>query len=236
MADARPLTVLALDSATEACSAALLAAGEVRAARFERRERGHAERLVPMLLAVLAEAGVGFAGLDALAVTIGPGSFTGVRVGLATARGLALAAERPLVGVSSLEAVAAGVEERGGCDILAVLTALPGQVYAQRFDSTLAPLGPPGVLALEAPFALDAGQATLVVGSGADALLAAAGGGAPGLMRAAAPELPCAATLVRHVAALLARDGIDAMAVRRAPAPLYLKSPGVRPALGQGVA
>jgi tRNA threonylcarbamoyladenosine biosynthesis protein TsaB len=102
--------VLAFDTSAGACSAAVLGGdGTVLARRCEALERGHAERLLPMLRDVLAEAGVEIADLALLAVTIGPGTFTGIRIGLAAARGLALASGLPLVGVTSLEAVAASV-------------------------------------------------------------------------------------------------------------------------------
>ncbi|RMD63862.1 MAG: tRNA (adenosine(37)-N6)-threonylcarbamoyltransferase complex dimerization subunit type 1 TsaB, partial [Alphaproteobacteria bacterium] len=101
--------MLALDAAGAACSAALWRDGAVRARRFEVMSRGQAERLVPMIQDVMAAAGQAYAALDAVAVACGPGGFTGVRIALATARGLALAQHLPLVGVSSFEAVAAAV-------------------------------------------------------------------------------------------------------------------------------
>ncbi len=99
-------SILAMDTAGGACSAALWRNGQVVASRFELLRRGHAERLVPMIEAVMAEGAMAYADLDCLAVTLGPGGFTGVRIGLATARGLALACGRPLVGVSNFQVLA----------------------------------------------------------------------------------------------------------------------------------
>ena len=107
----RPERLLALDTAGTACSAAVWCAGKVRARRFEVMARGQSERLVPMIEAVMSEAGIAYGALDAVAVTLGPGGFTGVRIGLATARALALAWARPIIGVSNFEALAAAVPE-----------------------------------------------------------------------------------------------------------------------------
>ncbi len=114
------MKVLAFDSSGAACSAAIRdGEGRLLAYRFEALARGHAERLMPMLRDVMREAGLAFSGLDVVAVTTGPGSFTGIRVGLAAARGLALASGLPLLGVTAFEAVAAVVspdERRGGAN------------------------------------------------------------------------------------------------------------------------
>jgi tRNA threonylcarbamoyladenosine biosynthesis protein TsaB len=118
------MKVLAFDSSGAACSAAIRdGEGRLLAHRFEPLARGHAERLMPMLREVMQEAGLAFSGLDLIAVTTGPGSFTGIRVGLAAARGLALASGLPLLGVTAFEAVASAVspdECRGGALIVAI--------------------------------------------------------------------------------------------------------------------
>jgi tRNA threonylcarbamoyladenosine biosynthesis protein TsaB len=138
-----PRTLLALDAAGSACSAALWRDGALLARRFEAMRRGQSERLVPMIETVMSEAGLAYDSLDAIAVTTGPGGFTGVRIGLATARGLALACGRPLIGVSSFEAVAAAVAgtERHGRTLAVLLDAKRTEVYAQAFDSRLRPRG-----------------------------------------------------------------------------------------------
>ncbi|MDX1711849.1 MAG: tRNA (adenosine(37)-N6)-threonylcarbamoyltransferase complex dimerization subunit type 1 TsaB, partial [Rhodovibrionaceae bacterium] len=94
----RPRRLLALDAAGTACSAAIVVDGRLVAARFESMRRGHSERLVPMIGEVMAEAGLAYADLDAVGVTRGPGAFTGVRIGLATARAIGLAAGKPIYG------------------------------------------------------------------------------------------------------------------------------------------
>ncbi len=141
-----PLThLLALDCAGGACSAAVWRDGAVRSRQLELMTRGHAERLVPMIDAVMSEAGADFADLEALAVTVGPGGFTGVRIGLATARGLALAAGLPILGISNFRAVAAAVPEaeRGDRQLAVLIDAKRKEVYLQVFGAELAPCGPP---------------------------------------------------------------------------------------------
>jgi tRNA threonylcarbamoyl adenosine modification protein YeaZ len=103
------MRVLGIDTALGACSAALVEDGHVRARAFTEMARGHAEALAPMVDRVMRESGCAFAQLDRIGVTTGPGTFTGQRVGLAFARGLALALKRPAVGVTTLDAMAAEV-------------------------------------------------------------------------------------------------------------------------------
>jgi tRNA threonylcarbamoyladenosine biosynthesis protein TsaB len=140
------LRVLAIDTALEACSAAILdtARTDGLTGRSLPMMRGHAEALVPLIAAVMSEANVAFADLDRVAVTIGPGSFTGLRVGVAAARGIALAAGKPAVGVTTLAALAAPffeADER--TPLLAAIDARHDRVYMQLFG--------PGGLSLVAP-------------------------------------------------------------------------------------
>jgi tRNA threonylcarbamoyladenosine biosynthesis protein TsaB len=96
--------------------------------------RGHAEALMPLIAAVMAEAQMDFAGLDRIAVTVGPGSFTGLRVGVAAARGIALAAGKPAVGLTTLAALAAPFFEADDSEaVLAVINARHDRVYMQLF-------------------------------------------------------------------------------------------------------
>ena len=145
------MMLLGFDTATAACSAALWADGAVVAHRRSEAGGRHAETLVPMLREIAAEGGTTLAAVDAFAVTVGPGSFTGIRIGLSTARGLALAGKRPLIGLSTLEVLAAGVPagERDG-PVLAALDAGRGRLYAQLFDCSLDPLSEPEALTAEA--------------------------------------------------------------------------------------
>lgn len=98
--------ILAVDTALGACSVAVLDGEKMLAHRFEEMARGHAEALAPMVDETMREAGISFAALDRLAVTTGPGTFTGQRVGLAFMRAMRIALNKPLVGVSTLEAMA----------------------------------------------------------------------------------------------------------------------------------
>lgn len=122
------MRVLALDTATEGCSVAI-AVGDELIGRFVEMQRGHAERILDMVDAVLAEAGVALAALDGIAASIGPGSFTGVRIGVAVAQGLAFGAQLSVVPVTTLEALALAVLENGGDRALACLDARMGEVY-----------------------------------------------------------------------------------------------------------
>lgn len=121
---------LALDTATEACSAALWLDGAV-SERFEVVERDHTRRLLPMVQALLREAGRPASRLDGIACGIGPGSFAGVRIGVGVVKGLALAADIPVVGVSSLAMLAQqAVRETGATQVAAVIDARLQEVYA----------------------------------------------------------------------------------------------------------
>lgn len=123
--------ILAFDTSAAHCAAALVSGGRVLAARHEPMDKGQAERLFPMLEEMLAEAGMGWRDLTALAVGIGPGNFTGVRIAVSAARGLALALNLPAHGVSALEAIAFGLPR----PVLASLDARQGRVYLQHFGA-----------------------------------------------------------------------------------------------------
>lgn len=123
------MIVLAIDTALAACSVALVRGDETVAEASEPMERGHAERLAPMVDDLVRGTGFAFADVDRIVVTVGPGSFTGVRVGLSFARALALALGRPCVGVSTLEALAGdGEGERAGA------IAAAGDVYFAAYS------------------------------------------------------------------------------------------------------
>jgi tRNA threonylcarbamoyladenosine biosynthesis protein TsaB len=116
--------ILAIDTALAACAAAVLPPSGPAVTRSEPMQRGHAERLAPLVQELMAEAGAEFRDLERIAVTVGPGSFTGLRVGISFARALALALQKPCIGVSTLEALAGhGAGPRAG-----VIEA-PGGVY-----------------------------------------------------------------------------------------------------------
>ena len=130
------MRLLAIETSTEACSVALWLDGEVRE-RFEVAPRRHAELVLPWAEALLAEAGIARASLDAVAVSRGPGAFTGVRLGISLAQGIALALDLPAVAVSTLTVLAQGarVPEAGTAEarVLAAIDARMGEVYLGGF-------------------------------------------------------------------------------------------------------
>ena len=185
----------------------------VLAVLSEPMERGHQERLAPLAQAVMQEAGAPFAALDRMGVTVGPGSFTGLRVGLAFAKGLGLALDRPVVGVGTLEALAASAGTEGL--VAAAVDARRAQLYLQVFLNGEALMAPDAVTLSEAAARLAelhrGGRATLL-GSGAPALRGVIAG-----------------------AVVLERTAPDAVAVARLaarssepPQPLYLRAPDAR--------
>ncbi|WP_343031168.1 tRNA (adenosine(37)-N6)-threonylcarbamoyltransferase complex dimerization subunit type 1 TsaB [Roseospira navarrensis] len=145
--------VLALDTAAGACSVCLWRAGTVLAEETQAMAHGHAEALAPMVDRVARAAGVGLAELGAVAVTVGPGSFTGLRVGLAFARGLGLAVGCPVLGATTtavLAAMARAPSESSGVPIAVVLDARRAEVYLQVFNADGTPRGAPVSVAPEA--------------------------------------------------------------------------------------
>jgi len=206
------MIVLGLDTCLNACSVAVLDGETVLAWRSETMARGHQERLAPMAQAVMAEAGLAFDRLDRIGATVGPGSFTGLRVGVAFAKGLASALSIPAVGVGALETLAAGASGL----VAAVIDARRGQLYLQVFD---------GGAALMAPDALPLGTAAARLAELAMGRpLTLIGSGAP-LLADVAPG-----------AVVLTPEGCDArlvarLAGSRAPAPirpLYLRAPDAK--------
>ena len=127
------MRLLALDTSTEACSAALMLGDEVRL-RFELTERGHAELILPMIDALLAEAGIALSSLDGLAFGRGPGGFTGLRIAAGVTQGLAFGAGLPVAPVSSLAAVAEQVQAGEGERILVCNDARMGELYWAAFE------------------------------------------------------------------------------------------------------
>jgi tRNA threonylcarbamoyladenosine biosynthesis protein TsaB len=161
------MNLLALETATESCSAALLGEGRL-IARCELAPRRHAELLLPMCDSLFAEAGLARRDLDALAVGCGPGAFTGVRLAISAAQGIAFALGIPVVPVSSLAALAAQAPDNGA-PILAVIDARMGEIYAGTFrrmgEGAIEPMGVESVgpaSALDLPDAKDWN----VIGSG----------------------------------------------------------------------
>lgn len=210
--------ILALDTCLTACSAAILDGDTVLAARSEQMPRGHQERLAPLVQAMMAEAGVRFPQLTRIGVTVGPGSFTGLRVGLAFAKGLSAALSIPAVGVGTLEAMAHGREGF----VAAVLDARREQVYVQLFGDGVALMAPDALTAADAAARIAevyAGGLATLVGSGAPLVAQ--------VLPNAAIDIPDGPDPVA-VARLAARGPAPA----HSPRPLYLRAPDAKlPAL-----
>lgn len=217
-------TVLAIDSATSGCSACIWQDGNVLARESESMARGQAQELMVMVDRVLTTAGLEPYDLDAVAVTRGPGAFTGLRIGLAAAKGFALALGIPCIGVTTLEAIAMGVaeDERMGDEqrlVLACVESKREDIFVQIFSADLKPLSEPlacneaglkGLFAVGARVALvgDAAERALTMLQGADidALLSSA---------AALPDPAIVAALGSQ------RVG----ATQAMPEPLYIRPP-----------
>ncbi|MDH3356551.1 MAG: tRNA (adenosine(37)-N6)-threonylcarbamoyltransferase complex dimerization subunit type 1 TsaB [Desulfobacteraceae bacterium] len=126
------MRILAVDTATTSCSVAIVDKTSLLSEFTIDREETHSKHLMDMIKAVLRMAGINFSDLDGFAVTRGPGSFTGLRIGLSTIKGLAVASEKPVVGVSSLEALAFQVSYSRDL-ICPILDARKGEVYFSRY-------------------------------------------------------------------------------------------------------
>lgn len=168
------MLILAIDTALDACAAGVLdtSSASVIAQQSLAMKRGHAEALVPLIAQVMAQSGVDYAALDRIAVTTGPGSFTGLRVGLSAARGIGLAADKPVVGLSTLAAYAAPlVSDNVGAPIIAAIDARHDHLYYQVIAGDGTTLLRPRVAPLDEVFdALEHGAPRLV--GNAAALLA----------------------------------------------------------------
>jgi tRNA threonylcarbamoyladenosine biosynthesis protein TsaB len=218
------MRVLALDTALDACAAAVLDTEQRDLVASETRPmtRGHAEALMPMVARVMDVARLEFSHIDRIAVTVGPGSFTGVRVGIAAARGIALAAGKPAIGLTTLAAftaphVAAGFDGT----VVPVIDARHGQVYMQVFGpGGRAVIAPRLAAVCEAVEAARSRAPALITGSAANLVAAQwpAGEPPPQVVAASAPEI-----------GWVARLGAAAQADRALPKPLYLRPPDARP-------
>lgn len=211
------MRILALDTATEACSVALLTdAGII--GRFREVGRGHAEEILGMIDATLAEAGVALGQVDAIAASVGPGAFTGVRICVSVAQGLAFGAGVPVIPITTLEALALHAVQGGAHHVLACLDARMGEVYWGCFNADAArgitPLGVAGVGppdSVRVPF----GGAHHGVGRGFAAYPTLAAGAGLVLAPGARDELPDARRMAElgaiRLQAGLAMDPADLM-------------------------
>src|SRR4029077_9091147 len=218
--------VLALDSAGLGCSVVVASGETVLPAGFDTAMHGQAEKLLPMVDSVMHRAGLPASALDIIAVTVGPGSFTGIRIGLAAARGIADATAAPVIGVTGFEAVAAGLagSSLGAGFILIALESRREDLYVQLFDRVRVALGDP---AATMPAALNErlngiiGAAPLLVAGDAAQRAASNLSRRPDTM-VAADSAPDAAGVLQ--AALCRWRG---RAANVAPLPFYLRSPDV---------
>ncbi len=214
------MNLLAIDTALERCSVGVIAGEAGPVLLTETIGRGHAERLFAQLTEAMAEAGLAFADLDRIAVTVGPGSFTGLRVGIAAARGIALVVGCPVVGIGTLAVLAETARAKAGpAPVLALIDAGRGEIYGQLFDANGEPATPPEI-ASPGNLAARLDKDIRLAGSGAP--LVAAGLGPGGVVRIVhrdtGPEIGA-----------LVRLGLTAPAQAAPPRPLYLRPPDAKP-------
>lgn len=211
------MKILAVDTALGACSVALLQDGKILAHIFEPMERGHAERLAPMVDEAMKTAKCEFAMLDRLAVTVGPGTFTGQRVGLAFMRGLRLALKRPLTGITTLEAIAAAATAETAKTKAAVIhDARREEAYLLLQQNTMVVQQPVVMPFQDAVDRIAAFGPCALAGTGAEA---------------AAEKLgpPFVLSAIRQPDALwVARLATQRPATNDAPGPLYLRAPDAK--------
>ncbi len=218
------MRVLAIDTALEACSAAVLDTERAVLLGSESQPmvRGHAEALMPLIARLFDRVKIDFSEIDRIAVTTGPGSFTGLRVGIAAARGIALAAGKPAVGRSTLAAFAAPyIAKDDTLPVVAAIAARHEHVYLQVFGPGGRTLVPPRISSLRDALRAGAGGAPRLVGTGAKMLAAAwpVGERAPSAVdERRAPDIDW-----------VARLGAAAAESNAPPKPLYLRAPDAQP-------
>ena len=225
------MRVLAIDTALEACSVAVLDIAQPQAMVHETlpMERGHAEALMPLIGRVVQKSGLQYEEFDRIAVTVGPGSFTGLRVGIAAARGIALAAGKPAIGLSTLAALAAPLiaEDDSGA-VVSAIDARHDHVYLQVFGPGGRTLVTPRVIPVREAVRAASSGAPRIVGSGAEMLAKAWPGGAttPSLVDPRRfPDIDW-----------VARLGAAALDTGAPPKPLYLRAPDAQPQAAAGIA
>ena len=214
------MLILALDTSMAACSVCVYDAGPglVLGARHEFMDRGQAEALAPMVQETMGLAGVAFKDLARIAVTTGPGTFTGVRIGLAMARGLGVALNIPMTGINSLAAIACN-EAASDLPTVVAVDARANEIYFAYYDASGHELTAPVIVALTEAYKLMPPHPVRILGTAADLLLSVMNGQKH--VRSEAGDLPVAANFVKLAAS------IPASTVP--PEPLYLRPPDVKP-------
>ena len=218
------MLILAIDTALDACAACVLdtVAGKMIARESLAMKRGHAEALMPLIARVIEASGVAFASLDRIAVTTGPGSFTGLRVGLSAARGIALAANKPAVGLTTLTAFAAPVvSETGEHPIISAIDARHDHVYFQVVSGNGSSLVRPRVAPIEEALEASRFGAPYLVGNAARILADRWPAHAPPPFKVDAQPAPD----IAWVAWLGAAVSPDTAPAR----PYYLRAPDAKP-------
>jgi len=215
MSAASPL-ILGFDTSLMALSVAVVQGPEVLANRTVEGVRDHAERLPGLIDEMIDEAGKAFSDISRIAVTVGPGGFSGLRVGLAHARGMALVLGCPVIGIGTLEALVAGCRTEG--PVIAAIDARRGELYIQTFDANRAPLNPPQALSPQAAAHEYTGDSATIVGTGRALLLDALPPEA--LATDGGTDFPDAADVARLAVGRLAGDG--------PPQPLYIRPPDAK--------
>ena len=221
------MLVLGMDTATSACSAAVVKDSTVLAQEYKEMARGHAEALVPMIKRVLKAAGHRVGELDLIATTVGPGAYTGVRIGLSTAQTMSLVATVPLLGVTTLEVVARAAQNGSRNELLVLMDTKRADFYAQAFDGLGTALGEPAALTATELLAAFPGSDLRLSGDAAEraAVVFREVGRAVEILDA--PRMPDSAWVARigSERAIEARVG--------AATPLYLRPPDVGPPGGR---
>lgn len=214
------MKILAVDTALGACSVAVVDDARTLAHRFETMERGHAEALAPMVEEAMRASGISFADLDRLAVTTGPGTFTGQRVGLAFMRGLRVALKKPLAGVTTLEAMCAAA-------IAQAQTSYAAAIHdARREEAYLAATSTDGSLIAPEILSMQDVPDRIARGLPRNAAVALAGTGAE---RIAEMLSSARLTSIRQPDALwVAKLAMQMAEPEQAPHPLYLRAPDAK--------
>lgn len=215
------MSLLAIDTAANLCAACVYGDSELGRAVLD-IGKGHAEHLIPVVQTALDAAGCSFGDLTGIAVTVGPGSFTGIRVGVAAARGFALALTVPAAGLTTLEALAAEVREaQGARSVLAALDAGRGELHAALYGPDGEVLAAPAVLTLAEAAELARLHRPMLAGTAAEVVQEAADPGLDIGLRAATADIGVYARLALARPENLAK-----------PVPLYLRGADAKPQAG----
>lgn len=222
------MKILAIDTAANLCAACVLDTGGVSGPTQAVRDigKGHVEHLMDVMSEALAGAGCGYADLSRIAVSVGPGSFTGVRVGVSAARGLSLSLAIPAVGISTLDALAQEAVTSGPAKpVLVAIAAGRGEAYWAKYRRNGEPLSVPGIAPIAEIAASVAGCDMMLAGSAARLVQAAAGPGATMTIGRESATAEIGTYAQMGAAAIRAGE----------PRPLYLRQPDAKPQAGFAV-